>query len=96
MATTRAANEAVDIDDKTLDQMIAYHYHSRDRAYLADYGTPVWVVINYLQGANWDFDKVAKAYELPEIAVRAAVHYYEKNRKFIDAHILLQSEENTV
>ena len=66
----------------------------RDRARLAEYGTPIWALIAYLQGPNGGIAETAAAYQIPEIAVHAALRYYERNREFIDARILLNSAAN--
>lgn len=65
----------------------------RHNARMRDYGTHVWALIASLQGNGWDVTTVAENYHMPEIAVRAAIQYYEKNRAFIDAELLLQHEE---
>ena len=66
----------------------------RDKARLMDYGTPVWALIAELQANGWDIAEVARAYRVPDIAVQAAIHYYERNKRFVDAFLLLNSEAN--
>lgn len=59
-------------------------------ARLADYGTHVWAIVSYYQQAvNRDIDRVVRDYEIPHEAVEAALAYYRKHRRFIDARILL-------
>jgi uncharacterized protein (DUF433 family) len=59
-------------------------------ARLADYGTHVWALVSYYQQAvNRDIDRVAHDYDIPREAVEAALAYYRKNRRYIDARILL-------
>ena len=97
MATTRpVADETEEDDPDVLDAMVerGRHVGERDEARLAEYGTPVWALIAYLNGPDGGIARTAAAYHLPEIAVRAAIHYYERNRPFIDARLLLNSEAN--
>jgi uncharacterized protein (DUF433 family) len=65
-----------------------------DKARIKDYGIPVWALIAALQRTDGDSQNVADAYGIPVVAVRAAIHYYERNRPFIDAFLLLNSEAN--
>ena len=59
-------------------------------ARLADYGTHVWALVSYYQQAvNRDLDRVAHDYDVPREAVEAALAYYRKHRRHIDAKILL-------
>ncbi len=66
----------------------------RDKARLKEHGIPVWALISALRETAGDIEKVADAYRIPVVAVQAAIHYYERNRPFIDAFLLLNSEEN--
>lgn len=66
----------------------------RDRAYVVESGTSVWAVICSLHRTGWDIAEAGADYGLSESGVRAAIDYYEQNRAFIDAFILLNSDEN--
>jgi len=63
------------------------HSASADEARIARTGVPVWALIGHLPAAENDVCQVAKDYELPVDAVRAAVAYYERNREAIDARL---------
>jgi uncharacterized protein (DUF433 family) len=94
MATTKS-NATPVLDRAVLDAMVEPEPgRGRDRARLKDSGVPVWALIAELQANNWDIAEVARAYRIPEIAVRAAIRYYENNKPFIDAFLLLNSEAN--
>jgi uncharacterized protein (DUF433 family) len=96
-AKMAAANTALsqDTDTAMLEAMVEPEPGSgRDKARLKDYGTPVWALIAELQANDWDIAEVARAYRVPETAVRAAIHYYEGNKPFIDAFLLLNSDAN--
>jgi uncharacterized protein (DUF433 family) len=61
-------------------------------ARLAHYGTHVWALVSYYQQAvKNDVDRVAADYEIPREAVEAALAYYRKHQKAIDARILLNN-----
>jgi hypothetical protein len=64
----------------------------RDRARTGtEEGTvAVWIVVSYLKGA--DIAEVARAYDVPEEAIVAAIAYYRRHRDLIDARLLLQNE----
>jgi uncharacterized protein (DUF433 family) len=54
-------------------------------------GVPVWALIGHLRLVDGDIDKTATAYELPREEVQAALAYYRRNKKYIDARILLNT-----
>jgi uncharacterized protein (DUF433 family) len=58
-----------------------------DRALLAGSGIEVWAIIGYLRG--FDIDQTATDYDVPREAVEAALAYYERHRKVIDARLEL-------
>jgi uncharacterized protein (DUF433 family) len=51
-------------------------------------------LIAELQATGWDIAEVARAFRVPENAVQAAIRYYERNKPFVDAFLLLNSEAN--
>ncbi len=52
-------------------------------------GVPVWALIAYMRGTGYDPDQLAKAYDLPREVVDGVLAYYRRNKKYIDARILL-------
>ena len=54
-------------------------------------GVPVWALVSYLRLVDGNVEKAAAAYALPREAVEAALAYYQRNKKYIDARILLNS-----
>ena len=81
--------------DAALDEMVEPEPGSgRDKARLKEYGIPVWALIAALRRTDGDTDKVASAYRIPVVAVQAAIRYYDRNKPFIDAFLLLNSEAN--
>jgi uncharacterized protein (DUF433 family) len=95
MATTKPGASPTEVNETELDAMVEQDPRrpGRHNARMRDYGTHVWALIAALQGSNWNIDQVAKEYHIPEVAIRAAIRYYERNREFIDAELLLQHEE---
>ena len=77
--------------DDEPDVTIALDPHRPGPAFarLVEYGRPVWAIIAYLQGYDWDVAKVAEMFAIPEEAVRAAIAHYEADPKYIDAWLLL-------
>jgi uncharacterized protein (DUF433 family) len=51
---------------------------------LRKYGVHVWALIGHLQGVDGDLAQVAKDYDVPLEAVRAAVAYYGRHSAVID------------
>lgn len=85
-----AAEPAIQADDED-DALIRAYVNAPARpgdpgdARLAGYGYPVWIVIDALAAADHDLARVAREYELPEDAVRAAVAFYRRFPEAIDA-----------
>ncbi|HEY7036973.1 MAG TPA: DUF433 domain-containing protein [Thermomicrobiales bacterium] len=96
MATTRFARQGADIDDVELDALVVQdpHRSGRDNARLRDHGTQVWVIIDYLQGRNWDIETTKSDWDLSDADIRAAIRYYERHRDLIEARILLENESH--
>ena len=92
-ASTRLATES--LTDEDVDRMIEPdEMGTRDRARLADHGIHVWALIAYLRAADGDIARVATDYHLPLVAVEAALQFYHRDPRFIDARLLLDSAEN--
>jgi uncharacterized protein (DUF433 family) len=79
------------MDDELIDRYIDWTPHARADARLRKYGVHVWAVIGQLRVANGDGAAVACVYDIPLEAVEAARAYYRRNKKYIDAHLLLNS-----
>lgn len=54
---------------------------------LKEYGVSVWAIVGYLQGVGGDAERVARAYDVPVAAVRAAQAYYARHSAVIDARM---------
>src|SRR5262245_39993135 len=95
MVTTNAATAQMGLGEAELDAMVEQDPRrpGRHNARMRDYGTHVWAIVAALQRTAWDIATVADEYHMPEVAVRAAVRYYERNKELIDAELLLQHEE---
>lgn len=78
----------------TEDELIARYLElnprrpGRDRAQVKGAGVEVWALIAYYQGgAEGDVEEVARAYDIPVEAVQAALAYYDRERRLIDARL---------
>ena len=60
-------------------------------ARLREYGVSVWALVGHLHAVGGDVDKVAEDYLLPREAVEAALAYYGRYKKLIDARLLLNA-----
>lgn len=83
----------VPADRVTDDELIA-NYIVQDPGMGPDaarttWGVPVWILIGDLRGDDASVEATAAAYELPTIAVDAALAYYRKRRDVIEARLLL-------
>ena len=61
-------------------------------ARLAGHGTPVWAVIGAWK-ASGDVEDVAKEWGVPVEYVQAALAYYRRYRRYIDAMLVLNESE---
>jgi uncharacterized protein (DUF433 family) len=61
----------------------------RADARLRDSGVSVWAIVAYLPVYDGDRDKVAWHFGLSREEVDAALAYYARNKRFIDARIAL-------
>lgn len=79
MATTNVAVTAY----------IEQHPRKRDpaEARLVRTGTPVWSLIGYLIGVNWDREKTARDYDIPLEALDAAIAYYHAHEADLQPRI---------
>ena len=94
MAAVKTTNPEAVLGDAALDAMVEPHPdRGRPYARLVEYGTPIWVLINRMgEPTPENIGRVALEYDLPERVVRAALQYYERNKKFIDAVIIINNE----
>lgn len=98
MASSRTVEaEPVPADETEPDLTITLDPHrpGRHRARLVHYGRPIWALISYLEGNDWDVVQTARDYALPEAAVRAAIDHYRSDPKYIDAFLLLLDDAHT-
>ena len=83
-------------DDELIERYIEFipGRPGRHRASIRDFGVEVWALIAYYQdGPPGEIDRIAEAYDIPVDAVRAALAYYDRERKVIDAWLTLLRDE---
>lgn len=102
MATTRT--ESRPATEEELLSLVKQDPHrpGRARGRLIDHERPVWALILHLMSEHSlddPFDATdeqirdtADAYDIPEIAVRAALAYYKRNRRYVDALLTLNAD----
>ena len=83
-------------DDLDEQQLIEKHvdldydrYGGRADARLKESGVSVWAIVAYLDVYDGDVDKVADHFELSQDEMVAALAYYGRNKRYIDARVLL-------
>jgi uncharacterized protein (DUF433 family) len=88
-----ASPQRSDVDEQ---QLIEKHidlnydrYGGRADARLKVSGVSVWAIVTYLNLYEGNVDKVAWHYELSPEEMEAALAYYRRNKKYIDARVLL-------
>ena len=94
MTQVQPTGATAEVDDSTLDAMVEVPAdRGRPYARLAEYGTPIWALINRMgEPTPENIARVAWEYDLPDTAIKAALRYYERNKKFIDAVIIINNE----
>lgn len=94
MATLRTTERDLGYDEAELDAMVEPHPDGgRPYARLVESGISIWALINRMGDPTAEnIHRVALEYDLPEAVIHAAVRYYERNKKFIDAVIIINNE----
>jgi uncharacterized protein (DUF433 family) len=88
MATDKSTENAALNDDADVIARWVEPDPNRPGAFdvrIVDYGVHVWALVGYLEAVNGDINRVAKDYDLPIDAVRAALAYYRQHKEIIDA-----------
>ena len=81
----------------TITDSIAHHieedpeHRGPARARLRDSGVEVWVLVAQLPAMDGDPVRLAEAYGVPVEAVEAALAYYRRHKRVIDAQIVLNA-----
>ncbi len=84
--------ERSDLDEQLIERHVGLDYDrfgGRGDARLTRSGVSIWAIVSYLDLYGGDADKVAWHYELSPEEMDAALAYYRRNRKYVDARILL-------
>ena len=64
-----------------------------EEARLVDSGLPVWMLVGYLAMVNGDLYRVVEDCGVPRQAVEAALAYYRRHRRAIDARIAVNAAQ---
>lgn len=65
-----------------------YPYRRAD-AWLRESGVSIWVIIRSLAMYHGDRDEVARDFDLSQEEIDAALAYYRRHKKYVDARIVL-------
>jgi uncharacterized protein (DUF433 family) len=82
----------------TEDQLLAMHTTpdpdrgGKAHARVVPSGIPIWALIGALPAVGNEPREVAKAYDISDAEMDAALAYYRRYRKFIDAVLLLNED----
>jgi uncharacterized protein (DUF433 family) len=90
MATTETHNASA-----LIARYIEPHPAKRGRAFarVKEQGVPVWALIGFLAEDFSNADQVAQDYMISREAMDAAIAYYQQNKAYIDAWLLLNRGE---
>jgi uncharacterized protein (DUF433 family) len=88
------SQERSDLDEQRLiEKHIDLDYdrypYRRADVWLRESGVSVWVIVMNLDMHRGDRDRVARDFELSQEEIEAALAYYRRNKKYIDARITL-------
>jgi uncharacterized protein (DUF433 family) len=61
----------------------------RADAWLRESGASVWAIVAFFDVYDGDLDKVAEHFDLSREEIEAALIYYQRNQRYIDARIIL-------
>jgi uncharacterized protein (DUF433 family) len=82
-----------DLDEQQLiEKHIDLNYErfgGRADARLKESGVSIWAIVAYLGVYDGDVDEVARIYDLSPEEMDAALAYYRRNKKYVDARVLL-------
>jgi uncharacterized protein (DUF433 family) len=78
-----------------IKRWIAPNPHRPSEVVLKEYGVAVWALVGYARGVDGDVAEVARAYDLPPDAVRAALAYYRQFPLQIDAKLAANAAWHT-
>src|SRR5438045_2772605 len=78
-----------------IDRWVRPNPHRPSEMILAEYGTALWAIIGYARGMEHDIEGIARGYNVPEDAVRAALACYRRHPLQIDAKLAANAAWHT-
>lgn len=75
--------------EKHIDLDYERYPYGRAGAWLRGSGVSIWVIIRALEVYEGDRGRVARDYDLSREEVDAALAYYRRHKKYVDARIVL-------
>ena len=78
-----------------IERWIRPNPHRPSEMVLDGYGTALWAIVGAARGMEHDLAEVARGYNVPEDAVRAALAYYRRYPLQIDAKLAANAAWHT-
>ena len=75
--------------EKHIDLSFDRYPYGRADAWLRDSRVSIWAIVTYLNMYDGDVDEVARNHDLSQEEMAAALAYYRRYKKYVDARILL-------
>jgi uncharacterized protein (DUF433 family) len=75
--------------EKSIDLDYDRHPYRRADVWLRDSGASVWAIVMFLDMYEGDRDELADHFAISPEEIDAALAYYRRNKKYIDARVLL-------
>lgn len=75
--------------EKHIDLNYDRYPYRRADAWLRESGVSIWVIIRNLDMYQGDRDQVARDFDLSQEEIDAALAYYQRHKKYVDARITL-------
>jgi uncharacterized protein (DUF433 family) len=85
----RSALDEQQLIEKHIDLNYDRYPYRRADAWLRKSGVSIWVVVRNLDMYRGDRDQVARDFELTQEEIDAALAYYRRHKKYVDARIVL-------
>ena len=76
-------------DRRFVDLDVDRYAGGRADAPLMDSGVSIWAIVTYLRVYDNNVRAVADHFSISEIEVEAALAYYRRNKKLVDARVVL-------
>ena len=87
-----ASPQRFDLDERLIEKHIGLdqeRYGGRADAFLKKSGASVWAIVMFLDTYDGDRNEIARHFGISQEEIDAALAFYRRNKKYVDARILL-------